>query len=178
MSRLDVAVVVLFVIAVSNTVLLGLEFGLVPCAAPSCPAQTSILVSLLPISQLTTPLSWVAVVGVWTWRRRARSIWKDHGLSKDLFELSLRMKGSPTRVSILRALANPKDRLQLSTELGFDWKTIDYHAQVLLRNGLIQEQSAYGPVKMYSLTNDGIILLKAIDELAQSKGMVESANSG
>lgn len=98
-------------------------------------------------------------------------MWQSHGLDRNQFELALRMKGSPTRVSILRALVSPKDRLQLSTELGFDWKTIDYHTQLLLRNGLIQERAAYGQVKMYELTSEGASVLKAIDDLNQPKAV-------
>jgi len=74
------------------------------------------------------------------------------------------MKGSKTRIGMIRALTVPKDRYQLANELGLDWTTVDYHIRVLLENGLVHEQTAYGNVKMYELTPIGSTLLKVLDE--------------
>lgn len=66
-----------------------------------------------------------------------RSRWKNAGFDADSFRLIVKMKGGPTRLSILKALAAPKDRLQLANELGLDWKTVDHHIRVLGDYGFI-----------------------------------------
>jgi DNA-binding transcriptional ArsR family regulator len=75
------------------------------------------------------------------------------------------MKGGPTRLSILKALAAPKDRLQLANQLSLDWKTVDHHVRVLNEYGFIKATSSYGTIVLYGLTKQGEILLKLIDEL-------------
>lgn len=87
------------------------------------------------------------------------------GLTKETFDLLTRMKGSRTRIGILRTLTVPKDRFQLANELGMDWTTADYHMRVLLRNGLVHEQSAYGNVRLYELTPVGKMLLGILGDL-------------
>lgn len=93
-----------------------------------------------------------------------KSNWIRLGLTKDTFNLLIKMRGSKTRIGMIRALTVPKDRYQLAKELGLDWTTVDYHIRVLLENGLVHEQSAYGNVKMYELTSIGSTLLKVLDE--------------
>jgi DNA-binding transcriptional ArsR family regulator len=75
------------------------------------------------------------------------------------------MKGGVTRLSILKALSSPKDRLQLAKELDLDWKTVDRHIHVLNKYGFVRETSAYGSIVLYGLTKQGEILLKLIEEL-------------
>lgn len=68
---------------------------------------------------------------------------------------------------MLKKLSEPKDRLQLAKDLNVDWKTIDYHTSILLRHGLIREQTAYGNVKIYELTAIGLKFLKVAEELSE-----------
>jgi DNA-binding transcriptional ArsR family regulator len=75
------------------------------------------------------------------------------------------MEGGPTRLSILKALDLPKDRLRLANELSLDWKTVDHHIRVLTEYGFIKATSSYGSVVLYGLTKQGETLLKLMDEL-------------
>jgi predicted transcriptional regulator len=75
------------------------------------------------------------------------------------------MRGSGTRTSIMQALETPKDRFQLSKDLGLDWTIVDYQVRVLSKYGLVSEDAAYGNVKLYKLTPIGDVLLKALREM-------------
>lgn len=86
-----------------------------------------------------------------------------------MFKLLLQMKGGETRTTILKSLLTPKDRFQLARDLELDWTTIDYHVQVLLKYGLVQEKTAYGNVKLYELTPVGNVLLNALEEMSRKK---------
>jgi predicted transcriptional regulator len=121
-------------------------------------------------SVVLAPISWAAVIGAWIWRGRAKSDWTRHGLDQGLFRLLLQMKGGETRTTILRELLIPKDRLQLAKDLCLNWTTIDYHVQVLLKHGLVQEKTAYGNVKLYELTSTGNTLLSALEEMSKRSG--------
>jgi len=68
----------------------------------------------------------------------------------------------------MEALETPKDRFQLSKGLGLDWTTVDYQVGVLLKYGLVIEESAYGNVKLYKLTPIGEVLLKALKEMERN----------
>jgi len=81
----------------------------------------------------------------------------------------MKMRGSETRTSILRALSSPKDRFQLAKDLGLDWTTIDYQVHVLLKNGLVVEDVAYGNVKLFKLTPIGDVILKVLHEMEQKE---------
>lgn len=85
-------------------------------------------------------------------------------MQEDVFELILNMKGGKNRVLLLKELSKPKDRLQLAKTLGLDWKTIDYHIDLLLKRGLIHEDFAYGNVKLFELTDIGRIVLNTLEE--------------
>ena len=109
-------------------------------------------------------------MGAWLWRGRVKSQWIRLGLTEDLFRLLTKMRGSGTRTSIMEALETPKDRFQLSKSLGLDWTTVDYQVGVLLKYGLVIEESAYGNVKLYKLTPIGEVLLKALKEMEGKEG--------
>ena len=66
---------------------------------------------------------------------------------------------------MLKKLSEPRDRLQLAKDLNLDWKTIDYHIEILLKHGLIREQAAYGNVKIYELTPIGLKFRDVANEL-------------
>ena len=71
----------------------------------------------------------------------------------------MKRKGGPTRVHLLRKLSTPKDRFQLAKDLDLDWKVVDQHMRILRRQGFVQEQVAYGRVKLFTLTSSGKELL-------------------
>jgi len=98
------------------------------------------------------------------WRGKVRSRWESLGFDSGIFELFIRMKGAKTRLSILDALSVPKDRMRLARELGVDWRAVDYHIYRLSRCGLVQEDRAFGNVKLYGLTTSGEILLRLLRE--------------
>ena len=76
------------------------------------------------------------------------------------------MKGAATRLKLLESLDTPTDRFQLANKLGLDWKTIDRQTEILCRYGLVREEQAYGRVRIYSLSENGKIMLKLIKELS------------
>jgi hypothetical protein len=89
------------------------------------------------------------------WRGLTKSRWTESGLCCGVFELLVRMKGAETRTTLLRSLAVPKNRLQLSHEVGIDWKAVDSHVAKLLQFSLAQELYTVGTCKVYSLTPKG-----------------------
>ncbi len=184
MARLFKYSIVLYLIlafAILNNLLLGLQLLGHPVAGPPpnnanssvpvhpiSPSPISLpLVILQTHSIALVPISWAAVVGAWIWRGRAKSDWSRRGLDQGLFKLLLQMKGGETRTTILKALLIPKDRFQLAKDLELDWTTIDYHIQVLLKYGLVQEKAAYGNVRLYELTPVGNTLLNALEEMSR-----------
>src|SRR6185503_11492071 len=89
------------------------------------------------------------------WRGLVRSRWTESGLCCGVFELLVRMKGGETRTNLLRSLLEPKNKLQLSRELGIDWKAVDGHIAKLLQFALVQEVFMVGTCKVYSITQKG-----------------------
>ncbi len=102
--------------------------------------------------------------GVWIWRGTTKSRWERSGFDSETFHLFVRMKGARTRLNLLYAMSNPKDRLQLAQELGLDWNAVDYHIDLLSRRGLVHEHSAFGRVRMYRRTTLGESLLRLLGE--------------
>ncbi len=180
-SKYSIVLYLVLAFAILNTLLLGLQLLGHPVAGPPnnanstgatpiSPSPVSLpLVVLQAHSIALVPISWAAVVGAWIWRGRAKSNWSRRGLDQGLFKLLLQMKGGETRTTILKSLLTPKDRFQLARDLELDWTTIDYHVQVLLKYGLVQEKTAYGNVKLYELTPVGNILLNALEEMSRKK---------
>lgn len=180
MSKFGVALGVLVVFSAVSTVLLGFQLAnFSPWTPPHNTNSTSIPPPVNPVndslalwqggSYVLAPMSWGLVLGAWLWRGRARAEWTRLGLTEDLFRLLTKMRGSGTRTSIMRALETPKDRFQLSKDLGLDWTTIDYQVRVLLKYGLVVEDAVYGNVKMYKLTSVGELLLKALKEMEKAE---------
>ena len=189
LSRYKVAVTVLIVFALFNTVLLGFELANYHPWPPSNTnsSQKSFLPASNPVNNslallqggsfILAPISWGFVLGAWMWRGRVRSEWSRLGLTEDLFRLLKKMRGSETRTSIMQALETPKDRFQLSKDLGLDWTTVDYQVRVLLKYGLVVEDAAYGNVKLYKLTATGEVLLKAVREMQKGETQIGESHS-
>lgn len=136
----------------------------------------AVLQLLLKSSPFLATGSWVMLAGGWVWRGRMKARWEGLGLDSGAFDLFVKMRGAPTRMSLLGALSRPKDRLQLAQELGLDWKAVDYHINLLEEFGVIHEDHAYGKVKMYCLTALGRDLLKLLEELNDGKNGAVSKN--
>ncbi len=108
------------------------------------------------------PISWGAVAGALIWRGRIRSVWTRQGYDYETFRLVARMKGSHLRVRLLSTASLPKNRMQLAEELDVDWKTIDNHVEVLLKNKLIDEIAQVGNSKYYIISEHGKRILSLI----------------
>jgi predicted transcriptional regulator len=98
------------------------------------------------------------------WRGLIKSKWTENGLCCGVFELLLRMKGGRTRTMILKSLLKPKNKLQLSHELGIDWKAVDGHMVKLLQYGLATEIMAVGTCKVYAITQKGRRALELVQK--------------
>jgi hypothetical protein len=104
------------------------------------------------------------------WRGVIRSRWTESGLSCGVFELLVKMKGGRNRTMLLRSVIEPKNKLQLSHELGIDWKAVDGHMTKLLEHSLVGEVAAVGTCRIYAITQKGRRAL----ELAESEQAPES----
>ena len=110
-------------------------------------------------------ISWTVFCAALIWRGRVRSVWGQSRFSYDTFRLLVRMRGSQTRLKLMRSLNPPRNKLQLATALGIDWKAVDKHVQVLEKNGLIQAASTSGTATYYVITDKGTSLLQLLDQL-------------
>jgi predicted transcriptional regulator len=114
---------------------------------------------------LTALLSWAVFGAALIWRGHVRSVWGRSRFSYDTFRLLVRMRGAPTRLNLMHSLTSPKNKLQLATALGIDWKAVDRHVQVLEKNGLIHASSTSGTATFYEVTEKGKNLLQVLEQL-------------
>jgi predicted transcriptional regulator len=98
------------------------------------------------------------------WRGLTKSKWTENGLCCGVFELLVRMKGGKTRMTLLRSLLEPRNKLQLSHELGIDWKAVDSHMAKLLQYGLAAEVMAVGTCRVYAITQKGRRALELVEK--------------
>jgi predicted transcriptional regulator len=113
----------------------------------------------------TALASWVGFAGALIWRGHIRSVWSKSHFSYDTFRLIVSMRGAQTRLKLLHNLNGPRNKLQLATALGIDWKAVDKHIQVLEKNGLIRPTTTSGTTTFYEVTDKGSRLLKVLEEL-------------
>ena len=74
-------------------------------------ALPRVLVEFYNNSPAFALVSWIFFAGAVIWRGRIRTIWGNRGFSYDAFRLFVRMKGSQTRLKILRGIAiDPSSR--------------------------------------------------------------------
>lgn len=105
------------------------------------------------------------------WRGAIKSKWTESGLCCGVFELLVRMKGGRTRTMILRSLNEPRNKLQLSHELGIDWKAIDAHIARLLQYSLVAEVVAAGTCRVYAITHKGRQALELAEKWQEPDGI-------
>jgi predicted transcriptional regulator len=114
---------------------------------------------------LTALLSWAVFGAALIWRGRVRSVWGQSRFSYDTFRLVVKMRGAQTRLNLMHSLNSPKNKLQLATALGIDWKAVDRHVQVLEKNGLIHATSTTGTTTFYEVTEKGKDLIQVLEQL-------------
>lgn len=125
-------------------------------------------------SPIILPITWGAVVGTLIWRGKVRSQWRKQGYDYDTFRLVAKMRGSGTRIELLNAITEtPKNKLQLAKELGVDWKTVDNHIEMLLKNRLVEEKMSIGTSRYYGATRDAGRILSLLSDASP-----EDARSG
>jgi predicted transcriptional regulator len=129
------------------------------------PAPISSMPDLLSNFGLTALISWTAFGAALVWRGHVRSVWGRSRFSYDTFRLLVRMRGAQTRLKLMHSLDSPKNKLQLATALGIDWKAVDKHVQVLEKNGLIHASSTAGTTTFYEVTGKGRDLLQVLEQL-------------
>ena len=100
----------------------------------------------------------------WVWRGKLRSRWESLGFDSGIFEMFMSMKGAKTRLNLLLALSEPKDRMRLAQELGLDWRAVDYQVTRLARRGLVDEEHVVGKVKLFRVTKLGEALLGLLQQ--------------
>jgi len=65
----------------------------------------------------------------------------------------------------MHSLNEPKNKLQLATALGIEWKAVDRHVHMLERNGLIEATITSGTAVLDEITEKGKRLLDVLEEL-------------
>jgi predicted transcriptional regulator len=139
-------------------------------STPSTPRGYSVVAGLATPNPLnyygfTALISWAVFGAALIWRGHVRSLWGQSRFSYDTFRLLVKMRGAQTRVRLMRSLNSPKNKLQLATALGIDWKAVDKHIQVLEKNGLIQPTSTSGTATFYEVTEKGKSLIQVLQQL-------------
>jgi len=110
--------------------------------------------------------SWILVAATLAFKGIVKHLWCKNKLDYEVFKLLVKMRGSPTRVKILRLLEKPMNRLMISREIGLDWKAVNRHMKVLEEYGLIQKfkvEKRRG--EFYALTDKGRTALELLNRL-------------
>ena len=111
--------------------------------------------------------SWMFIAATLAFKGIVKHLWCKNKLDYEVFKLLVRMRGSPTRVRILRLLEKPMNRLMLARELGLDWKAVDRHIEVLEKHSLIQRaETKKGRGELYALTEKGRKALELLESLS------------
>lgn len=105
----------------------------------------------------------IVLIGALIWRGTISRIWLMNGFDYNHFELMVKLRGSKTRLEILRALDVPKTRQQIARELNLDWKAVNRHIEVLLKNELVCEVCSVGRTSYYMRSEKGDRLLDLLN---------------
>jgi DNA-binding HxlR family transcriptional regulator len=117
------------------------------------------------------PLSittWAVVVVTAVYSRSGRSIFARKGFEDDVYRLMVKMRGSGSRLTLLKSIEEPRHRLELAEITGIDWKEVDRQLKVLENYGLARVTAHSGSIKLYQITEQGRLLLKLIDDLSHT----------
>jgi DNA-binding HxlR family transcriptional regulator len=112
---------------------------------------------------------WFVVGATVLFGRSGRGIFARKGFEGDVYKLMVKMRGSGSRLSLLRNLEKPSHRFELAEVTGLDWKEVDRQLKVLKNFGLVQVLAESGTVKIYEMTEQGRVLIKLIDDLSKGK---------
>ena len=121
---------------------------------------------LVSYYSLTALISWTVFGAALIWRGHVRSVWGQSRFSYDTFRLLVKMRGAQTRLKLMHSLNAPKNKLQIATALGIDWKAVDKHVHVLEKNGLIHATSTSGTATFYEVTGKGRDLIQVLEQLS------------
>ena len=110
--------------------------------------------------------SWMFIAATLAFKGIVKHLWCKSELDYEVFKLLVKMRGSSTRIRILRLLEKPMNRLMLAKALGLDWKAVDRHVEVLEKKGLIQRLGTRkGRGELYILTEKGRTALELLEKL-------------
>jgi len=116
-------------------------------------------------------ITWAVIVVTAVYSRSGRSIFARKGFEDDVYRLMVKMRGSGSRLTLLKSMEEPKHRLELAEITGIDWKEVDRQLKVLENYGLARVAAQSGSVKLYQITEQGRLLLKLIDDLSHTDSM-------
>jgi predicted transcriptional regulator len=153
----------------STTTLAGTTATTLFTSTPSSPGKYVVAgpttPGLLSYYGLTALISWTVFGAALIWRGHVRSVWGQSRFSYDTFRLLVKMRGAQTRLKLMHSLDAPKNKLQIATALGIDWKAVDKHVRVLEKNGLIHATSTNGTATFYEVTGKGRDLIQVLEQL-------------
>lgn len=98
-------------------------------------------------------------------RSQIKNIFLNRGLSSDVYDLMVGMRGGTSRLALLQSLETPRHRQELAEVTGIDWKEVDRELGILEKYGLVKMYAQSGSVKLYQTTEQGGLLVKLIEEL-------------
>lgn len=148
-------------LAISTSILAIVKLTPAITNSISQPAESP-LGSVYEASPYISPAAWIAVLGALIWRGKIRSVWSRQGYDYEQFKIVTRMRGSETRIRLLRSLDVPKNKLQLANEFRVDWKTIDNHIKILEKHKLVEEMALVGTSKYYIISGQGKKVLELL----------------
>jgi predicted ArsR family transcriptional regulator len=102
-------------------------------------------------------------------RSQIKNVFLKRGLSSDVFNLMVGMRGGTSRLALLQSLETPRHRQELAEVTGIDWKEVDRELGILEKYGLVKMYAQSGSVKLYQTTEQGGLLVKLIEELNNRK---------
>jgi hypothetical protein len=85
-------------------------------------------------------------------RSKAKRLFAQMGLTGDVYDLMVGMRGRASRFLLLQSLETPRHRLELSEITGIDWKEVDRELSLLEKYGLVLVYAQSGRVKLYQTT--------------------------
>lgn len=180
MKKQDLAVSALLVFALWETALAfsfltgigsnsGLNWEGVEAASSG---SLQIAASLLWIGSVPlATFSWI-VLGVTFFRKGVSQRWRELGFDKDVFELMVKTRGAWSRLNLLNHLNEPRHRAELAALTGLDWREVDREVELLEHFGLIRLHAHAGAVKIYTLSEQGRVVLELVKELEMRRKMV------